>query len=95
MRLRPSFHHKNSENVLGHLLACFLALYLAALLRRKLSAAGVEAQWDEVMRDLSRLRAVTVKLDGERFPLRSPVRGCAGRVLQAVGVRPPALATPL
>lgn len=95
MRLRPIFHHQKSENVLGHIFACFLALYLAALLRRKLAEAGVQAQWDEVIRDLSELRAVTVELDGEPFLLRSPVRGCAGRVLQAVGVKTPALATPL
>lgn len=95
MRLRPIFHHKKSDNVLGHIFACFLALYLAALLRRRLAEAGVEAQWDEVIRDLSDVRAVTVLLDGERYLLRTAVRGCAGRVFQAVGVKLPALATAL
>lgn len=95
MRLRPIFHHQKSDNVLGHIFACFLALYLAALLRRKLADAGVEAQWDDVVRDLSELRSVTVQLDGEHYRLRSPVRGCAGRVFQAVGVKLPPLATPL
>ena len=95
MRLRPIFHHKKSDNVLGHIFACFLALYLAALLRRKLAEAGVAAQWDEIIRDLSELRAVSVELDGERYLLRSPLRGCAGRVFQAVGVRTAPLATPL
>jgi len=95
MRLRPIFHHKVKENVLGHIFACFLALYLAALLRRRLAAAGVKAQWDEVIRDLSELRAVHVDHHGQRYRLRSPLQGCAGKVFQAVGARVPPLAQPL
>jgi hypothetical protein len=92
VRLRPIFHHLKKENVQGHIFACFLSLYLAALLRRKLADAGVIAQWDEVIRDLSQLRSVMVELDGTRYRLRSPVEGCAGAVFQAVGVRVPPLA---
>jgi len=55
----------------------------------------VQAQWEEVIRDLCKLRAVTVELDGERSLLRTPVPRCVGRVFQAVGVRTPAVATPL
>lgn len=95
VEVRPVFHWRKRENVKGHIFACFLALYLAALLRRKLQEAKVEAQWDEVIRDLSSLRAVTVELGGDGYLMRSPLAGCAGKVLAAVGVRSPPLAQPV
>jgi len=95
VEVRPGFHRQKRENVKGHIFACFLALYRVALLRRKLQDAKVEAPWDEVIRDLSSLRAVTVELGGESYLMRSPLVGCAGRVFAAAGVRPPPLAQPV
>jgi hypothetical protein len=95
MELRPIYHHLKRENVKGHIFACFLALYLAALLRRRLAEAGEKPQWDDVIRDLSGVRAVVVDLNGEHYRLRSPVKGCAGAVFKAVGVKLPPLAEPV
>lgn len=92
VELRPVFHWQKRENVKGHIFVCFLSLYLAALLKRKLAQADIEVQWDEVIRDLSAMRAVTVELGGEQYLLRSPLQGAAGKILAAVGIRPPALA---
>lgn len=94
VEMRPIYHWRKRENVKGHIFSCFLALYLAALLRRKLQQAEVKASWDEVIRDLSSVRAVTVDLRGEPYLMRSPLAGCAGRVFAAVGVKPPPLAQP-
>jgi len=94
VEVRPIFHWRNRDNIKGHIFTCFLALYLAALLRRKLNDAQAEAQWDELIRDLSALRAVTVELGGEKYLMRSPLEGCAGQVLATVGVKPPPLAQP-
>ncbi len=94
LRMRPNYHWQKRKNVKGHIFTVYLALYLSALLRRKLRDAGVKAQWDEVIRDLSSLRAVTVQLAGEKYLMRSPLEGCAGKVLAAVGVKPPPLAQP-
>jgi transposase len=95
MEMRPVFHWRKRGNVKGHIFACFLALYLAALLKRKLADAGYKFPWDEVIRDLSAVRAVTVVLAGERYLMRSPMKGCAGQIFAATGVKPPALAQPL
>jgi transposase len=92
VELRPVFHWRNRENVKGHIFVCFLSLYLAALLKRKLAETNVEAQWDEIMRDLSALRAVTVELGDEEYLMRSPLQGVAGKVLAAVAIKPPPLA---
>ena len=95
MEVRPIYHWQFKDNVKGHIFVCFLALYLAALLKRKLAEAKHKIPWDEVVRDLSSVRAVTVKLADDRYLMRSPMNGCAGRVFAAIGIKPPALAEPL
>jgi len=92
VELRPVFHWRKRENVKGHIFVCFLSLYLAALLKRKLAQADIDVQWDEIIRDLSAMRAVTVELGGEQYLLRSPLHGAAGKVLVSVGIKPPPLA---
>jgi hypothetical protein len=77
VELRPIFHWRKRDNVKGHIFVCFLALYLAALLRHKLAQAEVDVQWDEAMRDLSAMRAITVDLGQEQYLLRSPLQGAA------------------
>lgn len=95
VEVRPIFHWRRKENVKGHIFTCFLALHLAAFLRRKLARAGLKLPWDEVIRDLSQVRAIVVELAGERYLMRSPLKGCAGQVFAAAGVRVPPLAQPL
>jgi len=94
VELRPIFHLRLHENVRGHIFVCFLSLYLAALLKRRLAQAELKPQWDEIMRDLSALRAVTVDLGDEQYLLRSPLQGSAGKILTALGIKPPPVAQP-
>lgn len=97
MEVRPIFHHLKKDNVRGHIFVCFLALYLAAELKRRLKAAQLALPWDDVIRDLTavRVRAIEASVGGERHLLRSPLKGCAGKVLAAVGVKAPPVAQPL
>jgi len=113
MEVRPIYHHQKKDNVKGHIFAAFLALYLSAMLRRRLDelwrrdhpdhdakAPGQEparshTPWDQIIRDLSQLRALRVRLDGELYLLRTDLKGTADRAFRAAGVRPPALAEKL
>lgn len=95
VEMRPIFHHQKRENVKGHIFSSFLAVYLTALLRRKLTVAGHQVPWKEAIRDLSSLRAVEVQLDDARYLLRTRARGHAGSIFSAVGVKLPPLAQPL
>lgn len=95
VEVRPVFHHLKRDNVKGHIFACFLALYVAAHLKHKLAAAGLKLPWDDVVRDLCQIRAVTIRVQQDRFLMRSPFKGAAGKVFAAVGVKPPALAEAL
>jgi transposase len=92
MEVRPIYHWQIKDNVRGHIFVCFLALYLAALLKHKLAEAKEVIPWDEVIRDLSSVRAVRVALAKEIYLMRSPLHGSAGRVFSATGVKVPALA---
>lgn len=95
VEVRPVFHHWERDNVKGHIFVCFLALYVAAHLRHKLAAAGLKLPWDDVVRDLCEVRAITIRVQQDRFLMRSPFKGTVGKVFSAVGVRPPAIAEPL
>jgi hypothetical protein len=94
VEVRPIYHHQKKENVKGHIFACFLALYLVAFLKRKLAEADAKLPWDEIIRDTSAMRAVTVRMGGERYLMRTALRGCAGTALRAAGVKVPPLAQP-
>ena len=48
-----------------------------------------------MIRDLSQLRGLRVRLDGELYLLRTELKGTADRVFRAVGLRPPPLAQKL
>jgi hypothetical protein len=48
MEVRPIFHHQKKENVKGHIFGCFLALYLSAMLRRRLEELWTREHADDV-----------------------------------------------
>lgn len=113
IEVRPIYHHKKKDNVKGHIFGSFLALYLSAILRRKLhelastekpqwyeaptgkEPARLHVPWDELLRDLGQVRAVTVRLEDKKYLLRTEMKGHANFAFRAVGVRPPPAAQPI
>jgi hypothetical protein len=57
--------------------------------------ARLPVRWDKLMEDLSQLRAVRVRLDNNRYLMRTELKGHAHEAFRAVGLRPPPLAQPL
>jgi len=94
LQIRPIFHHRD-DTTLGHIAASFLALRLEVHLQRRLDEQGIQAPWAELMRDLRKVQAIDLELCGQRYRVRSPLQGWAGKAFTAVGVRPPATLTPL
>jgi hypothetical protein len=92
--VRPIFHQRD-DSVIGHITGCFLALRLEVDLQRRLDAKGLVAPWPDLMRDLARLQAVIVDLDGTRYRLRTDCQGHAAKAFQAAGVAIPAAVTAL
>lgn len=90
LRTRPIYHQSDAA-IRGHVFCSFLALVLRKELEERLSAAGVTAEWPEILRDLEAIHETEV-LDGEQhFVLRDHAQGCAGEVCTAVGVALPPL----
>jgi len=92
LETRPIFHHLVTENVKGHIFGCYLALYLVVVMRKKIEALGKKVEWEDLIRDLSQLRAIRLQLEGRAYLLRTPFAGTAHAAFQAVGLRPPPLA---
>jgi Transposase DDE domain len=92
--VRPIFHQRD-DSVIGHIVGCFLALRLEVDLQRRLDAKGLAAPWPDLMRDLARLQAVIIDLDGTRYRLRTDCLGHAAKAFQAAGVAIPTAVTPL
>jgi hypothetical protein len=92
--VRPIFHQRD-DSVIGHIVGCFLALRLEVDLQRRLDAKGLAAPWPDLMRDLARLQAVIVDLDGTRYRLRTDCVGHAAKAFQAAGVAIPTAVTAL
>jgi hypothetical protein len=90
LETRPIFHQTDAA-IAGHLFCSFLALLLRKELDERLTAAGVEAEWGDIIRDLDRVEELTVEQGSKRFVLRAQAPGCAGAVFKAVGVALPPL----
>jgi hypothetical protein len=88
LETRP-IYHKCDETIRGHVFCSFLALVLRVQLQEMLGKRGQKLEWNDVLRDLERLQEVETVFSGRRFVLRSQIKGCAGAVLQAVGVAVP------
>jgi hypothetical protein len=90
LETRP-IYHQSDATIAGHVFCSFLALVLRKELDERLAAAGVSAEWADIVRDLDRVEQITVDQHAKRFVLRPQAPGCAGSVFQAVGVALPPL----
>lgn len=90
---RPIFH-KMDETIRGHVFCSFLALVLRKELDKRLECKGKNYEWNDIKRDLTNLREVTLKEDQSMLILRTACRGICAEVFKAVGVAlPPAIRT--
>ena len=48
----------------NYIVASFLSLRLEVNLQRRMEEKGIKAPWPDLMRDLKRLQAVRIKLEG-------------------------------
>jgi hypothetical protein len=90
LETRPIFHQSDAA-IAGHLFCSFLALLLRKELDERLTAAGVDVEWSDIVRDLDRVEQVSIEQGAKRFVLRPQAPGCAGAVFKAVGVALPPL----
>jgi hypothetical protein len=90
LRTRPIYHQSDAA-IRGHVFCSFLALVLRKELEERLAAAGVTAEWPEILRDLEAIHETEVRDGEQHFVLRDHAKGCAGEVCKAVGIALPPL----
>lgn len=88
LNTRP-IHHQWDATIKGHVFCSFLSLVLLDELKRKAAAKGWKLEWNDIRHDLQSLTEVEVWQGEETYLLRTPVKGVAGKVLQAIGVAIP------
>jgi transposase len=88
LETRP-IYHKCTETIRGHVFCSFLALCLRKDLADRLASKGAQVEWNDIVRDLNELQEVQTIFSGKSFILRSQLKGCAYRALQAAGVAAP------
>ena len=85
LETRP-IYHKCTETIRGHVFCSFLALCLRKDLADRLASKGSKVEWDDLVHDLNELQEVQTTFSGKSFILRSQLKGCAYRALQAADV---------
>jgi hypothetical protein len=90
LETRPIFHQSDAA-IAGHLFCSVLALLPRKELDERLTAARVNAEWADTVRDLDRVEQLTLDHGAKRFVPRPQPPGCAGAVFKAVGVALPPL----
>ena len=91
LEVRPIFRQLDSTSI-GHIVGCFLALRLEVDLQIRLDERQIVTSWPDLMRDLARVQAVVLDLDGQCYRLRTDLPGTSHEAFAAAGVRPPPLA---
>jgi len=88
LETRP-IYHKCDDTIRGHVFCSFLALMLMKELLSRLEVDGKSFEWDDIKRDLTALREVEITMDGDRYHLRTELRGCCFDILRAAGISVP------
>jgi hypothetical protein len=85
---RPVFH-KWDETIRGHVFCSFLALVLMKHVQDVMDENAINAEWDDLKRDLDSLEEIELQASGKRFVLRSEAKGAIGKLFQAARVALP------
>jgi len=87
-KIRPIFHWTPSR-VRGHIFICFLAFLLTVTLQRRLTEIGTRESVGKVIRDVARMKAVTLYVKDQAYLLRTELKGLAHKAFRAVGLQVP------
>jgi hypothetical protein len=94
LEVRPIYHHLDDTRI-GHIVASFLALRLEVDLQKRMENRGAKAPWPDLMRDLKKVKAVSIAIDGIPYIVRTDLEGFAYQAFASAGVRVPPRVTQL
>ena len=73
LELQPLFHWKE-RRIRSHVFICFMALILKNMLLKKMREIDSQVSYLNVLRDLKRLRAMTIKIHKKTLVVRTEVK---------------------
>jgi hypothetical protein len=88
LEVRPIYHHQDDTRI-GHIVGSFLALRLEVDLQRRMEDKGKKTPWPDLMRDLKKVKAIHITLDGIPYMVRTDLEGFANDAFLSAGVRVP------
>ncbi|MFZ5898689.1 MAG: IS1634 family transposase [Bacillota bacterium] len=88
LEVRPMYHWTD-KRIRGHVMVCFLAFYLETRLHQALREVAPQACYAKVLRDLMRVKAVRLTVNGHTFIARTELQGDAHLAFKAVKMRVP------
>ena len=87
-KIRPVFHWTEAR-IKAHIFICFLAFLVTVALQRKLTERGVEESVHKVIRDVARMKAVTLAVKDQVYLLRTELKGFAHAAFRAARLQVP------
>ncbi len=88
LEVGPIYHYVE-RRIRGHIFVCFIALQMKVLLSKKIKEIDEEATYSEVMRDVSKVRAVEINVGDRKVITRTNLKGKAEIGYKAVGLNLP------
>lgn len=88
MEARPMFHWTD-KRIEGHMMICFLAYYLEALVTKLIREAGCDFSATSAFDALNQVRAVPVGVRGQTVWIRTKIEGIAAKTMQVLKIRIP------
>ncbi|PTD93555.1 IS1634 family transposase [archaeon SCG-AAA382B04] len=100
-RIEQSFHslksleevtpvyHRTPQRMKGHIFVCVLAHLLERALQKRLREEEVDLTVPQAIRELGRMKAVEMEVDGEPYLFRTEASKEANQVFKAMHMRPP------
>jgi len=94
LEVRPIYHHQDDTRI-GHIVASFLALRLEVDLQKRMEGKRAKAPWPDLIRDLKKVKAVRITIEGIPYIVRTDLEGFAHDAFLAASVRVPPRVTQL
>jgi len=88
LEVGPIFHYTEAR-IRAHIFVCFIALQMKVALTKRLKGVCEDVSYSEVMKDVSKIKAIEISAEGQRIVLRTDIEGSAYYAFKAVKTQVP------
>ncbi len=88
LKIRPIYHW-TKKRIHGHLMMCFLSLYVLQAMQKLLKQKGLELSTQQMQRMLEKIQVTKVRMDNTIYFIRNKITGEQAKLLSALGMKLP------